>query len=336
MSKIGLIIQGPLVSIGRNGRQLHERTDLLQAENLTQFDCRENIRKIVLDFGPLFDAVVVSVRDDHRESGDEWPGVVLVSSPDPGAGHAAQSYKDKNLLRHFTSIYWGAVELEKLGIEYAIKVRTDQYLDLQKLRDSFMADIKKCETSGAIFVPVIHRPTYFIHDLYFAAHTKTLKEFCESIIAFKGLECTPSVHRDIVLKYAYTKYRDRINVPNRAYFPVWPPCGVSFDTRKIFEYMFDNVFYALSSEVFRSVEWRGEKYEKEYIDQLLDREISPRKYNIPSLISTDWERYYNFRLTTYGKNTSAIDRIFIRIGMWGWKFWDFARHWAGRIAKILP
>jgi hypothetical protein len=331
MNKIGLIIQGPLLSIGRSGLQLHERADALRTDVLTQFDCRENIRRIIRDFGSLFDAVVVSVRDDHREPGDGWPGAILVSSPDPGADKMGRSYKDKNLLRHFVSIYWGAVELQKLGIEYAIKIRTDQYLDLRKLRDSFLTDIKKYDASEAIFVPVIHRPTYFIHDLYFAARTKTLLEFCESIISFKELECTSSVHRDIVLKYAHAKYRDAIGVPERAYFPVWPPCGVSSDTRKIFEDMFSNVFYALNPEVLRSTEWRGAKYEKDYVDRLLDQGTGPRGYNIPALISTNWERYFNFRLVTYGKSVSVRDGIIVWIGAWGWKCWDFIRHWTGKI-----
>lgn len=324
--KIGLVIQGPLLSIGRAGNNLHQSPEqLLKTGGVIQYDCRENISRIIREYGHLFDEIVVSTWDNEVSPSDGWVGAKLISVPDPGGVKQVGHYKDNNKVRQFLSTLNGVKELEKHGIEYAVKTRTDTYLDFEKLVESFSAGIEANPNHQSIYATVVHAPTFMLHDLYFASTTKAMKEFCEAILDFDKFEFVYSVHRDMVLKHAYVMYKDVIDVPDYAYFPFSPPSGVSASTRKIFDYMFENVFFSLDPDVFWSTLWRGAHYEKAHVAGLVDAKKRRWKYNIPLLISTDWDRYFHFRMQMSGQPISVGDKFVIKIGKWGWDLWNFTR-----------
>ena len=55
MKKVGLIIQGPLISFGKSGRTATRQPFLssegIEEDGLVRYDCRSNIQKIINDFG---------------------------------------------------------------------------------------------------------------------------------------------------------------------------------------------------------------------------------------------------------------------------------------------
>ncbi|MDO8424114.1 MAG: WavE lipopolysaccharide synthesis family protein [bacterium] len=323
MKKIGLVIQGALVSIGRTGDKLHQTPEQLKQEGgVIEYDCRENINRIIKEYGHLFDEIVVSVFDNQLKEGENFPGAKLVSAPDPGGIKQPGHYKDNNKSRQFVSTLNGLKELEKSGIEYAVKTRTDISLDFEALVQDFFSTTRELGTIGTT---VMHPKTFLLHDLYFMAELKTLKSFCEAIVAFNKFEFIPSVHREMVLKHAYAGYRDKIGVPDWAYFPIYPPVGVSAATRKIFDYMFKNVYFSLSPDVFKQTLWRGTYFPDDHISSLTKGKSSSRRINIPALIATDWERYFHFRKQVSGREISWRDRIIIQIGKAGWWLWNLMR-----------
>ncbi|MEK7227487.1 MAG: WavE lipopolysaccharide synthesis family protein [Patescibacteria group bacterium] len=319
--KIGLVIQGPLISIGRTGGKMRQSVEQLQKEGgVIHYDCRENINKIIKEFGYLFDEIVISTWDNEVKEGENFPGAKLVSQPDPGGIKQAGHYKDNNKYRQFLSTHLGLVELEKDNIDYAVKTRTDIYLDFGKLLGSFFKnDTKK------IGATVMHPKTFLLHDLYFVAELKKLKDFCEAILSFDRFEFIPSVHREMVLKHAYVEYRNKIGVPDWAYFPVYPPTGVNAATRKIFDYMFENVYFSLPPSIFKETLWRGTYFPEDHVSSLTKGNVSSRKYNVPAFISTDWQRYFAFRQEVYGKKMVLQDKITANLGKWGWDLWNLTR-----------
>jgi len=324
--KIGLVIQGPLLSIGRAGNNLHASVDKLKSEGgVIHFDCRENINSIIKEFGHLFSEVVVSTWQNEVKPGESFEGAKLVASPDPGGIKQVGHYKDNNKFRQFLSTLNGIKELEKSGVEYVLKMRTDQHLDLNRLVDSFFKEMEKHSNPKAIGATVIHPPTFLLHDLYFMSRLDALKEFCEAILGYERFEFIDSVHREMVLKHAYYSYRKDIGVSDPAYFPIAPPQGVSGATRKIFDYMFDNVYFDLDPELFRKTLWRGAYYETDHVDRLVNKAGPTRKFNIPLFISTDWDRYFHFRLQTSGTPISPGDNIQSKLGNFGWQIWNLIR-----------
>jgi hypothetical protein len=321
MRKIGLVIQGPLLSIGRTGNNLHASPEKLQKEGgVIRYDCRGNINRIIEEFGHLFDEIIISTWDEEVKPGESFPGAKLISAPDPGGIKQVGHYKDNNKHRQFISTLNGINELEKSGIDYVIKTRTDISLPLDKLLESFFA-----HDTTKIGATVVHPTTFLLHDLYFVAELKVLKKFCEAIEAYDKFEFIPSVHRDMILKHAYLEYRSQIGVPDWAYFPFYPPSGISVNTRKIFDYMFEHVYFSLSPEVFRETLWRGTPFPEDHISSLTKGKVSDRKYNIPAFISTDWGRYFHFRQEVRGESIGWSDKLAIMIGKYGWKAWNLLR-----------
>ena len=165
MKKIGLVIQGALTSVGRTGDNMRQSVEQLKKEGgVVEYDCRENINRIIREFGHLFDEIVVSVFDNQLKPGDNFPGAKIVSEPDPGGIKQVGHYKDNNKYRQFISTFNGLKELEKSGVDYAIKTRTDIYLDFEKLISSFFKEIKKKENPEAIGATVTHLKTFLLHD----------------------------------------------------------------------------------------------------------------------------------------------------------------------------
>ena len=320
--KIGLVIQGALTSIGRTGDKLHQTPEQLKREGgVIEFDCRDNINRIIREYGHLFDKIVVSVFDNQIKPGESFPGAKLVTAPDPGGIKQIGHYKDNNKQRQFISTLNGLNELEKDGIEYAVKTRTDTYLPFDKLLDSFFTN-----DTGKIGATVMYPKTFLLHDLYFVAKLNNLKKFCEAILAYNKFEFISSVHREMILKHAYVEYRQEIKVPDWAYFPYFPPDGVSAATRKVFNYMFDNVFFSLAPEVWKETMWRGTYFSEDHFLNLLgSKDKKQRRYNLPALIATDWHRYYTFRKEVSGSSISIPEKLRIALGKSGWQLWNRLR-----------
>lgn len=330
--KIGLVIQGPLMSIGKSGEQFYWTFEELEKSGgPIHYDCRPNIERIIKEFGHLFNEIVVSVFDNQLKPGEAFEGAKIVSAPDPGTipNTKKNSYKDHNKFRQFLSTLNGVKELEKSGIDYVVKTRVDTYLDLEKLVNSFFAGIEKKPNPKVIYAPVIHKPTFLIHDLYFAGTTKAMKEFCEAVLAYDKFEFISSAHMEIVLKHAHVCYREVIGVPDWAYFPTSPLTGVSRATRQVFDYMLDNIYSPLDPDIFRFIAWRGTQFPRHHVAELLDGHSVPKKINIPGIISTDWKRYFHFREQVYGTEINFKDRIVMFIGKVGRRGWN-------QILKIWP
>jgi hypothetical protein len=327
MKRIGLVIQGPLTSIGRTGDNLRKSPEqLLREGGVVHYDCRPNIRRIISEFGHFFDEIVVSTWESEVREGDSFPGARLVAAPDPGGIKQENHYKDNNKFRQFLSTLNGILELEKSGIGRAVKVRTDIYLDLKALLDSFASGMEKEADERLIYATVSNPPTFLLHDLYFAASLPALKDFCESVLAYERFEFIPSVHREMILKHAYFTYKEQIGVPDWAYFPFSPPAGACSETAAIFEYMFANIYRTLDTGIFRSTLWRGTYFEEKHVSALIEKkDQKAKKRHLPGIMTTDWKRYYAFREQIGGFPASTIEKIKAVAGELMWNAWNKSR-----------
>jgi|CXWL01.1.fsa_nt_gi hypothetical protein len=330
MKKIGLIIQGPLVSVGKDGRRAHIQKTTLGEAGFIQYDCRENITRVIRDFCDLFEVVVISTWDSEREARDVWEGAAVVSLPDPGEiQREVYTVRSRNKYRQFIGIRHGLIELQKLAsVDYVVRIRTDQYLDLRALVASLQESVREHGEDSRLYVPFTRPDDFFVHDIYLAASVQTMRDFLDATIAFDCYEFISCVHRDMILKYAYAKYRDDINVPEWAYFPWWPPCGASKETKKIFSFMFMHVCTPLSSEVFRSVFWRGSALSEQHVDAqylyVAPTQVRAKKniLDVPALMSINWKRYFKFLAETKQRICSFTDLLQIAVGEVLWKYWN--------------
>lgn len=330
MAKYALLIQGPLLSIGKAGHIAEVKKRSLGKDEFISYDCRNNISKLVSDFGDLFDRIVVSTWENEVKAGDVWPGVEIVAEPDPGEVKRDEYVpRSINKYRQFIGIQNGLKVLKNSSIDYVVRIRTDQYLDLRELISLLNSQEEKNDTYEKIFVPFVRRDDFFVHDIYLAGTVQGLEKFCEAMIAYKKFEFIWCVHREMVLKHAFVNYKEYIKVKDSDYFTWWPSLGSSKATKKIFSFMFDNIFVPFPPAVFRTVVWRGTKLSEEHIRlQKIDSEsTSVRKnlVNVPSFISTNWRRYYEFFHHNDNKPVSTRNKLVTIIARTAWEFWKLVR-----------
>ena len=349
MKKVGLIIQGPLISFGKSGRTATRQPFLssegIEEDGLIRYDCRSNIQKIINDFGKLFTAVVISTWDNELRSGDEWKGAAVVPTPDPGGVTYGLPYTNalNNRNREFIGIRHGLAWLkEHSDAEYVVRIRTDQYMDLRALLDSFGRHLRETRyVPGMICVSFMRPSLFHISHFYFAAELHAMDRFLNAQLDHAMYEFIVDVHRDMILKYAYSSFRDILHVPDWAYFPRLPRLGINKKTKTVFSFMLHNVFVPLSRTTWHSVVWRGSAFGKEYMEYMrpivmeedLPLGMSEGRANvsIPALFSINWKRYYEFCRITKNTPFSWKEKYIIWLGEAGWSFWIFFQ----RVMRII-
>lgn len=331
--RFGLVIQGPITSFGRGGDRAHIPLAELGQEGLVRFDCRKSIKKIIERYQDLFEVILISTWDGEIGADDDWNGAVFFSQPDPKgivrAGTSMYSYKENNKYRQFISTYAGLLEVEKRAqVDYVIKMRTDQELDLRAMIEQFLERIShETVADECIFAPYFHEHTFLLHDYYFVSSLVAMKRFCEAVLAFDRFEFIDSVHREMVLKHAFVCYKEAIGVPDEAYFPRSPANGVAMDTKKIFTYMFQNVYRTFDPMVLRSVLWRGTRLSEEYVATRLRLQNKGKGslYALPAWLSTDWDRYFEFKRLVQGYRITWANRCVAISGRHAWSAWQHFR-----------
>lgn len=316
MRNIGLIIQGPLVSRGISGRTAHiiERSKLREGD-IVSYDCRENIQNIIDRFGHLFSGVVISTWEDEVKPSDSWKGAALVTANDKGLkGESLQGILPNNKFKQFFGVLSGIKYLEQHSdVDFIIKMRTDQWLDISKILESVEHYLESGRyTPEVIFVPRMKKGGF--GDFYFAGNIRTLKSFHRSFLEFNKFEFHSSVHKETWLKYAYVRYRDVIRTSEHGYFSR-PPAGRYYckHSLKIFEFMVQNVFRPLSFSCYRTIVWRGEQLSKKGLQKVKEQEIFEEDFLKNKKVSSffpkecactpaiDWRRYEDFRCNILGE-----------------------------------
>lgn len=340
MSRFGLVIQGPLLSVGeKTGRTAHIPRG--KHSGMISYDCRDNIRALVKDFGHLFDLVVISTWENEVRPGDSWPGAFLLASDDGQLpkkernNYRGQKVPD-NRFRQMFSMLVGTEYLQaNSNVDIVVKVRTDQYLNLAELLNSierfqnfpaYTKEVIFVPNLMTAFVPVTTvEARWAIGDFYFAGNTETMRAFAKSFFTYGGFEFDPSDHREPWLKYAYVAHRDSLEVPEFAYFPTSHQNAYCPDTLYICKFMMRRVFWPLSFATFRSVVWRGEPLSKEALEHAQRNSVFEENYfervaglfsiHCPRFLGIHWWRYADFRCTVLKQPFSFKEQIFLFINM---------------------
>lgn len=258
--KYGLLIQGPLLSYGRTGRNCMES---LSDATLVNFDCRDTIRRNISSYGHLFRQIVVCTWDDQVFPDFNIAQGDMVRIPDDAvqvddakarkARKARRKNRDvpNNMLRQFHGTYQGLLRFN--DVDHVVRIRTDQALDLAALIGALADD-------GRIRVAYLTKGDNDLPDFYFAGRLDVMLELF-SIMSRPGY-ISQNPHHDIVLRYARDKYFREIGVDGS-----WYNDHATSQCSRIYAYMFNNVFAPLPRNVYESVIWRGEPFGEEHRKQ---------------------------------------------------------------------
>lgn len=246
--RLALIIQGPVISVGRSGRT-HIRKDAEVTDaDIVRHDCRADIRRLAAEAAPHFTGgVVVST----------WAGDAAVDAPCPVIRSEESSVpvprrgddlhpllRGNNKLKQFHLIARG---LDALGdADAVLKVRTDQFLDIGRAAAELAARV--AADPQRIYTVQFHT-SYFFNDYYFGGATEVFADLVRSYLD-DYQEMHESIHVDVPLRASLCSRHLRTLVPpTEADNPM-----LVEGLLKAFHY---NYLGSFSGDLMASVVWRG-------------------------------------------------------------------------------
>jgi hypothetical protein len=252
--KIGVVIQGPILSIGVTGENSElvkfdsSDTVVLQYKAAQSLDCEV----VVVTWNVEDTSKLIGIREIDILKLEDYKHLFRNNFKN-------QYFSGKNKFRQFYSTLNGVEELGKRGCNFIVKIRTDQFLDLHNLI-SFIETFPNIMAQTSIFVPFLNplMPNY-VNDFYFCGTKNSMSIFCENFISSKELH--QNVHRDIFYKWV----RLRINNLNSPVcIPQLYPRTRSFTKKQLFLILssWRNDFRVLPKAVYESIVWRGSNFGK--------------------------------------------------------------------------
>jgi hypothetical protein len=277
--KFGLVIQGPIISGGFTGRTHGFGKTRASSELLINFNCNNTIWQNIQNAETLFDEIVVSIWKNDSEKlnspinskhmvlrlDDPTPTPPRMRKPLPG-------FKDFgyiNTIRQFYSVLEGLKYLKSQGVTHAVKLRTDQSLNIQLLFNELQ--LFATNSNNKFFVPFIASSTpWTIPDYYIAGEIEKFIELCEFMInpTFSFHE---NVHRDLFFK-SYLLFTNKSRITELKNYFIYKD-NPNLELSKMSAYALENIWAAGSQALFSSLVWRGEGINKNFTNMKFAEEL---------------------------------------------------------------
>jgi hypothetical protein len=253
-----LIIQGPIESVGRTGKSLHNPNGGIGLDSIVRFDSSATINEYISNYSTLFDLIVVSTWDSEDTSRlISSKNLHIIKSQDnlrslhPNSAHSG--YSGNNKYRQFYSMKAGLEYGETKGIQFAIKVRSDNSVNAACLLDSVF------QNPDHIWFPKIGDRKNYLEDFYIGGSVRNLMTMCDSMLNQRALH--RSVHYDLFYKSVQVlEERNLRNVFD--FFPrthVWTVSQANLISRANSDFL---SYFPL--EAWNNQIWRGEMIENQF------------------------------------------------------------------------
>ena len=273
----GLVIQGPV----------HHRG----------FDSRENIRRLVDDFGHRFRAIVLSTWEGEADPGVEAGNFHALFSRDTTPHKSRDGIPLRNRVRQMFSTKAGIDRLRELGgVDYVVKIRTDLHSDLNLIVDHLLdcertySEYLSVGQKNFIFVPSITKNgPYVTDDIIFAGQIDDLDRFVSATLntqdhVFRPYKNLPE--NDMILKHLYCNLRPVLGMPDYLNFPLirkgLPPVPYPADMMQYWAVVVRHSMAPLPAGVLATSTFRGGDFPMNF--------LSPHRLNFQSWLEVrdDW------------------------------------------------
>ncbi len=247
--KIGVVIQGPIISEGRTYDSLKSR----------RFDSSDCIQRQYQEATMLDCEVVIStwVGETLNQLSNIPKADIILNSPLSYSffSNIRNDYAN-NKYKQFTSLLSGTTALKERNCTHIIKVRSDLDINLPKLIN-LITSMKIEIEPRKIAVPLLYskKPDMF-YDPYFVALTNEMVELCKIIV--KNKELYASVHQDVFYKWAlnvrgsYPKLNDIFTIYRRNE-------SITAPQLQFISEAWLKSFSVLPKSLWENQVWRGEK-----------------------------------------------------------------------------
>lgn len=249
-SEIGIVIQGPIQSVGRI------LTDLTQRAHDSTLDVKKMIRES-LEVGVKPIVSTWSDQNLNTFSAIEKDYISQITFPfAPAPKRLLNDWNKNSKYRQYYSTLAGIQELKKGKCRYIIKVRTDNYVDIKSIVN-FVTRLSKSDADRFIYTPLINldKPHMF-YDFYTFSSVNKLEEFCNVMLYEK--EITTNIHFDVF--YRWTKHVMNSKFTIRDLSLVYPNFPLFTSAQlELIRFGLRDAFRPLPKDIWTNLYWRGEQ-----------------------------------------------------------------------------
>mgnify|MGYP000860359107 CR=1 FL=1 len=279
-TKIGVVVQGPLVSRGRTGATANIGIQELKEKDIVDFDCINNISNMYSKYKDDFDNFICVTWDTEdvtklvTKIGKE--AILSISDTTKIIKQNKKTIiSDNTKYKQFFSTLKGMEYLQKKGCTYAIKIRTDQSLDLSKMKFHLLKVLDKVENDKRFIFPLINlNSPDLLEDFYFGAKTENIINLCK--IFLEKPEIYHSVHSDLFYKCAWLLNNKDKWPPDISYTPSGK---YSKDQRLVILSTWSKYLDTFTNEIFQNLVWRGEKFPKKLLKNYIFNDVYPNEFS---------------------------------------------------------
>lgn len=246
-AKIGTVIQGPLLSEGKTGAQIHVARGDIDDSDMVTHNCVDYVianAKSAQHHGPVY--IVLRETDPENlvaqikgEIGDD---AVIIAPRGQLADGPQFRQNNKNLW--LETLLIGAEKCKEDGVTLVLKLRTDQLIDVDLLVEESKARLKK---GFKIVIPwIVRNRLHTLTDFYYGCEIDTL------IACLKKNLAEPSddfVHTDLFLTWSRVILKSNKSIEGYK----------TAEWNRFISKAYRKAFIPFSKELYDTVYWRGEK-----------------------------------------------------------------------------
>jgi len=258
--RVGVVMQGPLLSTGRTLRDVRKR----------DFECTSEIEKMYEQSEMLgIEFVLVTWKREEKQLLPNIPTNLIHQIAFPVKNLSfifRNNWNNNNKYKQYYSTLAGVKELKKKGVTHIIKLRTDSSLNLSATKN-FLQNEDYGKSPNKIFVPALNveKPDLFI-DYYFGGTIENVEKFLNVMLYEKEL-CS-NVHFDTFYKYARSAQRLNLWVLLKCLYRT-ERVRPNQIRQNIIQKTWQDFLTPGPKKIFENYFWRGEIFGNVYSDDIL-------------------------------------------------------------------
>lgn len=200
---VGVVVQGPLVSVGRSGETHNIPLSAATKDDIVEFDSIPNILNLYKKAPNKAYFVVVAWGSERPELLDRLKGlmpessVVLVEDTAPEIRPKSEVIPGNNKYRQILGTLAGLEILRDRGCKTVVKIRSDQNLDVNQLVEN---TVSNCNNDRQLTVAALNpRLPASLPDFYFGGDVALLEDCLRATL--RPVSERASVHYELFWKW---------------------------------------------------------------------------------------------------------------------------------------
>ncbi len=267
-NKIGLIIQGPLVSKGIKGSKLRDKNKIKSkdSEFVTKYNCLENVLDIGKKANNNFDEVILSTWESsdisHVRESNIFSKIIVNSEKDFENLYIKNNVFIQNYKKQFHTLYVASRYLKKKDLDFIVKIRTDLEIDIDKLHNECLIALSKNKT---LINNGIRSSSRFleIDDFIFGSKSDLFIKWMDNLVKIEFGK-PAGAHSNLMISYLWTKHKSKSYLKNIHFFHK----SIENNSKIINELAIKEWedFHILGKKFWNNSKLRGEKLDSRYYD----------------------------------------------------------------------